>query len=75
MLSQNPIPPQERLIFALDVPSADDAKAIVTQLGDSVTFYKCGLELCMAGGYFELLDWPTAPTLEQPRSEAFAADE
>jgi orotidine-5'-phosphate decarboxylase len=26
-------------------------------LGDSVEFYKLGLELCMAGGYFELLDW------------------
>jgi orotidine-5'-phosphate decarboxylase len=60
MLSQNLIPPRERLIFALDVPSADDARSIVTQLGDSVTFYKCGLELCMAGGYFELLDWLAA---------------
>jgi orotidine-5'-phosphate decarboxylase len=60
MLSQNPIPPRERLIFALDVPSADEAKAIVMQLGDSVAFYKCGLELCMAGGYFELLDWLAA---------------
>ena len=27
------------------------------QRGDSVTFYKIGLELFMAGGYFELLDW------------------
>ena len=60
MLSQNPIPPRERLIFALDVPSANEAKAIVTQLGDSVSFYKCGLELCMAGGYFELFDWLAA---------------
>jgi orotidine-5'-phosphate decarboxylase len=57
MLSQNPIPARERLIFALDVESADEAKRMVTQLGDAVSFYKCGLELFMAGGYFELLDW------------------
>ncbi len=60
MLSQNPIASHERLIFALDVPSSDEAKAIVTQLGPSVTFYKCGLELFMAGGYFELLEWLAA---------------
>ena len=29
-------------------------------LGDSVSFYKLGLELCMSGGYFELLDWMVA---------------
>ncbi len=57
MLSQNPIPVNERLIFALDVPSAEEARRIVTQLGDAVSFYKCGLELFMADGYFELLDW------------------
>lgn len=57
MLSHIQIPPHERLIFALDVGSVDDAKAIVTRLGDSVVFYKAGLELCMTGGYFELLGW------------------
>jgi orotidine-5'-phosphate decarboxylase len=51
------IPPRERLIFALDVPDADAARRMVDTLGDSVTFYKLGLELCMAGGYYELLDW------------------
>ena len=30
------------------------------QLGDSVIFYKLGLELFMSGGYFELLDWMVA---------------
>jgi len=54
------IPPRERLIFALDVPDADAARALVERLGDSVEFYKIGLELCMAGGYFELLDWLVA---------------
>jgi orotidine-5'-phosphate decarboxylase len=48
---------EDRLIFALDVPDTDSARTLVGQLGDSVTFYKLGLELCMSGGYFELLDW------------------
>lgn len=57
MLSSNIVPVRERLIFALDVPDADSARKLVTTLGDSVQFYKIGLELFMAGGYFELLDW------------------
>jgi len=48
---------KDRLIFALDVADTDSARALVEQLGDTVTFYKLGLELCMSGGYFELLDW------------------
>lgn len=56
-LSGKAITPEDRLIFALDVPSADDARALVETLGDSITFYKLGLELCMAGGYFELVEW------------------
>jgi len=56
MTSKN-IPADERLIFALDVPDADRARVLVEQLGDAVKFYKLGLELLMAGGYFELLDW------------------
>ena len=55
-----PINPRERLIFALDVPDADEARRLVETLGDSVVFYKLGLELAMAGGYFELLDWMVA---------------
>jgi orotidine-5'-phosphate decarboxylase len=55
--SDKPIDPAERLIVALDVPEAEAAKALVRQLGDSVRFYKIGLELFMAGNYFELLDW------------------
>lgn len=51
------IPNKDRLIFALDVPDTDAARALVQQLDDAVTFYKLGLELCMSGGYFELLDW------------------
>ena len=51
------IPIRERLIFALDVSSTDEAKELVQKLGDSVIFYKLGLQLFMAGGYFELIDW------------------
>jgi orotidine-5'-phosphate decarboxylase len=48
---------QDRLIFAMDVPETSQAKALAEELGDAVTFYKLGLELMMAGGYFELIDW------------------
>ena len=58
-LSEKSIPCNERLIFALDVPSTEAAKNLVQSLGDSVVFYKMGLELFMAGGYFELLQWLT----------------
>lgn len=57
MKSTKNIPARERLIFALDVPDADAARRLVDRLGDSVRFYKLGLELFMAGEYFELLDW------------------
>lgn len=56
-LSTKPIPARERLIFPLDVPSTDRAKDLVEALGDAVCFYKLGLELFMAGGYFELIEW------------------
>lgn len=54
------IPDKDRLIFAMDVPDCERAKELVVQLGDSVTFYKIGLELMMSGKYFELLDWMLA---------------
>jgi orotidine-5'-phosphate decarboxylase len=50
------IPAPERLIFALDVPDPRAAQALVDQLGDSVLFYKLGLELAMSGDYFRLLE-------------------
>jgi orotidine-5'-phosphate decarboxylase len=54
------IPARERLIFAMDVPEADQARKLAQRLGDSVSFYKIGLELFMSGGGFELLDWMVA---------------
>jgi len=52
-----PIPRAERLIVALDVATPNEAKALVERLGDAARFYKVGLELFTAGGYFELLEW------------------
>ncbi len=46
---------RERLIFALDVPSLDEAQALISNLGDSVEFYKLGLEVFLSGHYFELM--------------------
>ena len=48
------IPARERLIFALDVPDIDRARELVDALGDSVVFYKLGLEFFLSGHYFEL---------------------
>jgi orotidine-5'-phosphate decarboxylase len=53
------IPRAERLIVALDVPSAKEARALAEKLGDAVRFYKIGLELFTAEGYFDLLAWLT----------------
>jgi orotidine-5'-phosphate decarboxylase len=44
------INPRDRLIVALDLPSVADAEAMVARLGDSVSFYKIGMELTYAGG-------------------------
>lgn len=67
MLTSNSVPRRERLIFSLDVPDVENARRLVTQLGEAVEFYKLGLELFMAGGYFELLDW-----LKQQHKKVFA---
>jgi len=56
-ISTKPIPVRERLIMALDVPSIDEAKALVEELGDSVIFYKVGMELFMSGDYFGFIEW------------------
>lgn len=48
---------KDRLIFALDVPEVQQAKDLVAQLDDSVTFYKIGMEILMTGQYFQLMDW------------------
>jgi orotidine-5'-phosphate decarboxylase len=45
-----PIAPRERLIVALDLSSVEAAEAMVTRLGDAVSFYKIGYQLAYAGG-------------------------
>jgi orotidine-5'-phosphate decarboxylase len=50
------IPLSERLIFALDLPSPEDAKRWVERLEDQVRFFKVGFELFLAGG-FPVVEW------------------
>lgn len=42
--------PRDRLFVALDVPTVDDARKLVTRLGDTIDCYKVGLELLFGGG-------------------------
>ena len=48
-LAQAPVKADARLIVPLDLPSVAEARQMVAALGDSVSFYKVGLEL-FAGG-------------------------
>lgn len=43
--------------MALDLPSIEEARALVIELGDSVVFYKVGMELFMCGDYFGFIEW------------------
>ena len=49
------VPLRERLIFALDVASLEEAQTLISTLGDTVQFYKLGLEVFLSGHYFELV--------------------
>jgi orotidine-5'-phosphate decarboxylase len=44
------IDPRDRLIVGLDLPTLAEADAMVTRLGEAVSFYKIGLQLVFAGG-------------------------
>ena len=55
-LSTKLIPAEERLIVALDLPNSEEAWQLVQRLGESVRFYKIGLELFMSGDYFGVLE-------------------
>ncbi|CAJ0852394.1 orotidine-5'-phosphate decarboxylase [freshwater sediment metagenome] len=41
---------RDRLIVALDVETVEAARALVSTLGDAVSFYKIGMELAYGGG-------------------------
>ncbi len=62
-----PVSNQERLIFALDVPTLDQAMRLVDQLDETVVFYKLGLELFLSGAYF-----PLAAELKRRGKRVFA---
>lgn len=57
MSSSQSVDHRERLIFAMDVAEPAAARELAELLGDSVQFYKLGLQMMMSGGYFELLQW------------------
>jgi orotidine-5'-phosphate decarboxylase len=50
---ESPMPSlvREKLIVALDLPEVAKARAMVERLGDSVSFYKIGMELAYGGGF------------------------
>jgi orotidine-5'-phosphate decarboxylase len=53
-LSTNSVPAgdiRDRLIIGLDVPSVEEARALVERIGDAGTFYKIGYQLAYAGGF------------------------
>jgi orotidine-5'-phosphate decarboxylase len=50
----SPLSARDRLIVALDTPDVDQARRLVERIGESVTFYKVGMELAYGGG-FELV--------------------
>ena len=45
-----PTTARDRLIVGLDVPSIEDADAVVDELGDAVSTYKIGYQLAFVGG-------------------------
>ena len=49
-LAQSAVKADPRLIVPLDLPTVGEARAMVEMLGDSVSFYKVGLELFASDG-------------------------
>ena len=46
----NPLNARDRLIVALDTPDVAEARRLIERIGESVTFYKVGMELAYGGG-------------------------
>jgi orotidine-5'-phosphate decarboxylase len=42
---------RDRLIIGLDIPSVEEARSVVSRIGDAGTFYKVGYQLAYAGGF------------------------
>ena len=49
-MSNHPLPADDRLIVALDVPNAHEGLLLANRLGDAVSFYKIGLGMLTGGG-------------------------
>ncbi len=56
-MAKSPIADDERLVHALDLPTAELARRHVQRLGEAVRFYKVGLELFVGGEGTALVDW------------------
>ena len=63
-MSRANIPAAKRLIIALDVPTGAQARDLVEDLGDTVSFYKVGLELFTGDDGFAMVDWLTRRSKE-----------
>ncbi len=53
-LPTNPVPAgdiRDKLIIGLDLPSVEEARAVVERIGEAGTFYKIGYQLAYAGGF------------------------
>ncbi len=50
-MSRHQIPLQDRVIFALDVPTPEQAKVLVEKHDSHIHFFKVGLQLFFAGGW------------------------
>jgi orotidine-5'-phosphate decarboxylase len=50
------IPLNERIIFALDVSTNEEAKQLVQTLESHIRFFKVGLQLFLAG-WFDIIEW------------------
>jgi orotidine-5'-phosphate decarboxylase len=50
LVAELPVKADPRLIVPLDLPTAEEARAMVAALGDMVSFYKVGLELFATDG-------------------------
>jgi orotidine-5'-phosphate decarboxylase len=48
------ISPRDRLIVALDLPGGAEARDMIATLGDSVSFYKIGMELAYSGAGLDI---------------------
>lgn len=66
---------RDRLIVALDVPSAAEAEALVDRMGDQVRFVKVGLELYGSGpGHGADVGRPWQARVSRPQVPRYRGD-